>query len=72
MCLLPTFWHLGPFLVENNHISDTGAEYKGCAGIFGGYIVETSILHNDIKDCSNGCVTIGWGWGANNVSCLVA
>lgn len=62
----------GPFLVENNHISNTGAEYKGCAGVFGGYIVETSVLHNDIANCSNGCVTIGWGWGANNVSSMIA
>jgi hypothetical protein len=51
----------GPFVVENNDITDTGAEYKGCAGVFGGYIAETSILHNDIANCSNGCVTIGWG-----------
>lgn len=52
----------GPFLVENNIISDTGAEYKGCAGVFGGYIAQTSIVQNDISNCSNGCVTIGWGW----------
>ena len=56
----------GPFLIENNRIADSGAEYKGCAGVFGGYIAETSIVHNDISNCSNGCVTIGWGWGANN------
>jgi hypothetical protein len=44
----------GPFTVENNDIADTGAEYKGCAGVFGGYVVETAITNNEITNCSNG------------------
>ena len=56
----------GPFLVENNMIRDTGAEFHGCAGIVAGYVASTDIVHNDIANTSNGAVCIGWGWGANN------
>eukprot|EP00040_Diaphanoeca_grandis_P024232 m.132960 g.132960 ORF g.132960 m.132960 type:complete len:661 (-) comp29643_c0_seq1:46-2028(-) len=56
----------GPFTVENNMIRDTGNEYHGCAGVFGGYVAETSISFNDIANTSNGAITIGWGWGATN------
>ena len=56
----------GLFLVSGNAITNTGAEYTGCAGVMAGYVVQTSIVHNDISDSSNGAVCIGWGWGANN------
>jgi hypothetical protein len=54
------------FLVESNIISFTGQEYRGCAGVFAGYVALTSINYNAISDTSNGAVCIGWGWGATN------
>lgn len=54
------------FFIDSNQISFTGQEYRGCAGVFAGYVAFTSIVHNAISDTSNGAVCIGWGWGANN------
>eukprot|EP00039_Didymoeca_costata_P005849 m.85191 g.85191 ORF g.85191 m.85191 type:complete len:600 (-) comp13000_c0_seq2:48-1847(-) len=56
----------GGHTVMNNHIRDTGAEYRGCAGIMAGYVANTEIMHNDIANTSNGAICIGWGWGAKN------
>ena len=50
----------GQFYISGNKISDTGAEYSGCAGIVAGYVVEMSLVHNHLANCSNGCIAIGW------------
>ena len=54
------------FVIANNFIRDTGAEYHGCAGIVAGYVVRAAIEHNDIANTSNGAICLGWGWGAKN------
>lgn len=56
----------GQYLIARNRIRNTGAEYSGCAGIVAGYVAQTSIMHNDIADTSNGAICLGWGWGVNN------
>ena len=40
------------FLVENNTIRRTPAEFHGCNGIWGGYMRSVSIRHNDIRNCA--------------------
>lgn len=49
-------------VVSNNVITRTGQVYLGTAGINGGYIRESSIVHNDISDVPWAGITTGWGW----------
>jgi len=48
--------------IANNVISGTGKVYYGTAGINGGYLRNTSIVHNDISDSPWAGITTGWGW----------
>jgi hypothetical protein len=59
----------GHFVVQDNHIRNTGAEFQGCAGVVAGYVAHTQIVHNDIANTSNGAVCLGWGWGDNGGMC---
>lgn len=48
--------------ISNNVITRTGQVYLGTAGINGGYIRDTSIVHNDISDSPLAGISTGWGW----------
>ena len=38
-------------------------EYGGAAGLFAGFIRDSSIIHNNISDAGYSGVSLGWGWG---------
>jgi hypothetical protein len=40
-----------------------GAEYEDSVGIFAGYVQETVIEHNEIRDLPYSGISVGWGWG---------
>ncbi len=55
-------------IVRGNRVADclienVGAEYEDSVGIFAGYVQETAIEHNEIRDLPYSGVSIGWGWG---------
>lgn len=55
-------------VVRGNRVSDclierVGAEFEDSVGIFAGYVQDTIIEHNEIRDLPYSGVSIGWGWG---------
>jgi hypothetical protein len=50
--------------VKNNYIRDAGREFLSGVGIFGGYVKNTTITHNDIIDSNYSAISLGWGWGS--------
>ncbi len=49
--------------VYNNKIYDTGLQYTSSPAISVYYTQNTSISHNDIKNCPYSGISVGWGWG---------
>jgi hypothetical protein len=49
--------------VADNWIHDVGVEYGGAVGIWGGYLVGTQIVHNEISGTPYSGISLGWGWG---------
>lgn len=54
-------------LVENNYITNVAAEYWGAVGIFVGYTDGTILRHNEISDVPYTAMSVGWGWGREDV-----
>lgn len=52
---------------SNNVIRRTSANVKGSCGISVYYTNSVNILHNDIKETPYSGVTVGWGWGAEDI-----
>lgn len=49
-------------VIQNNYITRATRNYRGGAGIFGGYPADLLIEHNEITDLPGGGVNVGWGW----------
>ena len=49
--------------ITNNDIHHIGVEFQDSVGVFGGYVQETLIAHNEIHDLPYSGVSVGWGWG---------
>ncbi len=49
--------------ITDNEIYDIGTEYESACGIFCGYVVDTTIAHNELSDLPYTGISIGWGWG---------
>jgi lysophospholipase L1-like esterase len=54
-------------LIGNNSIHDCAVEYKGGVGVFAGYTEGTIIEHNEICRLPYSGISIGWGWGEEDV-----
>ena len=50
--------------VRNSVILQSGVELRGCPGIMGGYLRDSTIAQNTISQSQWGGITIGWGWTA--------
>ena len=48
--------------VEDNVISDVGAEFQGCAGVWGGVTVQLKFRHNEICRVPYSGISLGWNW----------
>ncbi|WP_409345544.1 Ig-like domain-containing protein [Paenibacillus sp. MBLB4367] len=55
-------------LISNNVIYNAAAEYWGSTGIFGLYVEELNILHNELYDLPYSAISVGWGWNAHTQS----
>lgn len=49
--------------VANNVFRDVALEYQGGAAVWAGYVADTTIAHNDLRDLPYSGVSVGWGWG---------
>lgn len=48
--------------VSNNWIEQIGLDYRSSVGIFAGYVAETTIAHNVLRDIAYTGISVGWGW----------
>ena len=53
--------------VENCYIHDCCADYPGGVGVFAGYTEGTRIAHNEICRLPYSGISVGWGWGEEDV-----
>lgn len=44
-------------------MSDSSLEYLGAAAVFAGYVANTTLDHNTIRNTGYTGVSLGWGWG---------
>lgn len=51
------------FLVSDCEMDSIPVEYGGTNPIFGGYIADTVLAHNTIKNSAYSGICLGWGWG---------
>ncbi len=51
----------------NNVIRRTSANVKGSCGVSVYYTSGINIVHNDIKETPYSGITMGWGWGAEDI-----
>jgi hypothetical protein len=51
-------------VVEDNVVHDVAVEYQGGAGIFAGWVTNTTIDHNDVSDVPWVGISLGWGWNS--------
>jgi hypothetical protein len=54
------------FLVANNYITRIGDDYANSSAIWGGYVAQAEVLHNEIFDVPQKGISIGWGWGTES------
>ncbi len=52
----------GDVVVERNTVDGAGIDYRGAVGIFAGIVDHVRILHNEVQNCPNSGVSLGWGW----------
>lgn len=48
--------------VANNLVADCATEDWGGVGIIAGFVRDTTIAHNEIRDTSYTGISLGWGW----------
>lgn len=53
--------------VENNVMRRTGNEFGGSAAVSVYYTNNVNVVHNDIADVPYTGVTLGWGWGVEDI-----
>lgn len=49
--------------ISYNTLDGCAVRYRGGVGIFAGYVADTTILNNEIKNTSYSGISLGWGWG---------
>ncbi|MDX6506327.1 MAG: hypothetical protein QOG06_971, partial [Gaiellaceae bacterium] len=49
--------------VANDWIHGVAVEYRSGVGIWGGYLADTTIAHNELADLPYTGISLGWGWG---------
>ncbi len=54
-------------VIENCFIHDCCADYWGGAGVFVGYTDGTRIVHNEMCRLPYSAVSMGWGWGEQDL-----
>jgi hypothetical protein len=60
----PADWDSGS-VVTDCTADNQAEEYMGAAGLFAGYLVNASVVHNTVSDSGYSGMSMGWGWGAS-------
>ncbi len=55
--------------IANNLVSDAANEDWGCVGIIAGYVRDTEIVNNEVRDVSYTAISLGWGW-TRTLNCM--
>jgi hypothetical protein len=55
-------------LVDGNTFSFIPVEYRDCAPLVGGYLVNATFSHNAILNCTNTGISLGWGWSRDEAT----
>lgn len=59
------------YTITDNLFLNIPVEYRDCAVICGGYLLNSSITHNAVINASNTGVSLGWGWSVTQCcSCV--
>ena len=58
----PRQWDVD-YVIHNNDMRESAVEWHGAACIFAGYVAQTNISYNSIKDAGYTGISLGWGWG---------
>eukprot|EP01048_Picozoa_sp_COSAG05_P025796 COSAG05_NODE_6738_length_911_cov_0.782020_1_plen_218_part_10 len=53
-------------MVSDNLIFDMPREYSSANPIFAGYVADTSLVHNTIRNSTYSAICAGWGWGESS------
>lgn len=56
--------------VHNSVVLGSGVELRGCPGLMGGYVRDSSITQNTITQAQWSGMTVGWGWSAPPTTAL--
>ncbi|WP_284646291.1 discoidin domain-containing protein [Paenibacillus silviterrae] len=54
--------------IRNNYLSQVGQDYYGAVGIFGGYVEEMAVEHNELTDMPYSGISMGWGFTTNTTA----
>ncbi|MDQ1914239.1 discoidin domain-containing protein [Paenibacillus sp. GD4] len=54
--------------IRNNYVSKVGQDYYGAVGIFGGYVEEMAVEHNELTDLPYSGISLGWGFTTNTTA----
>ena len=54
------------FMVSDNLIYNLPREYSSANPIFAGYVADTSLTHNTIRNSTYSAICAGWGWGESS------
>lgn len=52
--------------VDDNVVTDVGAEYWDTVGLFFGYVNHTTVAHNEVSNLPYTAISLGWGWGSTD------
>jgi hypothetical protein len=52
-------------LISNTMVKRSAFDYKGCVGIFAGYVNDITIEHNEVCSLSYTGISVGWGWSTD-------
>lgn len=54
------------FTIANNYFHNIGDDLYNSAAIWGGYVADIRIEHNEVYNTPQKGIAIGWGWGAES------
>ena len=56
------------FVIDDNLFDGIPVEYRDCAPIVGGYVLNATITHNSILNNPNTGISVGWGWSRDEAT----
>ena len=51
------------YVIQDNYVYNVAKEYRGGVGIFAGWVINTTVAHNEVWNVPYSGISLGWGWG---------